>query len=77
MLSFLSMQNRARAAFVGALFLIAATACSPRQMAIDRMASALVSASSVYERDNDPEFVRLAAPSTLKTVEMLLTGSPN
>jgi TRAP transporter T-component len=71
------MQSRARAAFAGALFLIAVTACSPRQMAINRMASALASASSVYERDNDPEFVRLAAPSTLKTVEMLLTGSPN
>jgi hypothetical protein len=56
------MQSRARAAFAGALFLIAVTACSPRQMAINRMASALASASSVYERDNDPEFVRLAAP---------------
>ena len=41
------------------------------------MASALASASSVYETDNDPEFVRLAAPSTLKTVEMLLSQAPN
>lgn len=41
------------------------------------MASALASASSVYENDNDPEFVRLAAPSTLKTVEMLLKDSPD
>ena len=52
-------------------------ACSPRQMALNRMASALADASSVYEQDNDPEFVRLAAPSTLKTVEMLLSQSPN
>ena len=53
-----------------------AVACSPRQMALNRMASALADSSSVYDRDNDPEFVRLAAPSTLKTVEMLLSQSP-
>ena len=52
-------------------------ACSPKQMAINRMASALASATSVYDNDNDPEFVRLAAPSTLKTVEMLLKDSPD
>ena len=46
-------------------------------MAINRMASALASASRVYESDNDPEFVRLAAPSTLKTVEMLLQDAPD
>src|SRR3954471_15654986 len=51
-------------------------ACSPKQMALNRMAAALADSSSVYERDNDPEFVRLAAPSTLKTVEMLLSQSP-
>lgn len=53
-----------------------ALACSPRQMALNRMAAALSEASVVYETDNDPEFVRLAAPSTLKTVEMLLQQSP-
>ena len=52
-------------------------ACSPKNMALNRMASALADSSSVYERDNDPEFVRLAAPSTLKTVEMLLSQSPD
>ena len=53
------------------------TGCSPKQMALNRMASALADSSSVYERDNDPEFVRLAAPSTLKTIEMLLSQSPD
>jgi TRAP transporter TatT component family protein len=57
--------------------LLLASACSPKQMALNRMASALADSSSVYERDNDPEFVRLAAPSTLKTVEMLLSQSPD
>ena len=59
------------------LALVCTAACSPKTMAINRMASALASASSVYETDNDPEFVRLAAPSTLKTVEMLLKDSPS
>ena len=52
------------------------TGCSVKQMALNRMASALADSTSVYERDNDPEFVRIAAPSTLKTVEMLLSQSP-
>ena len=47
-----------------------------KQMALNRMASALADSTSVYARDNDPEFVRIAAPSTLKTVEMLLSQSP-
>lgn len=53
-----------------------ALACSPKQMALNRMASALADSTSVYDRDNDLEFVRVAAPSTLKTVEMLLSQSP-
>jgi hypothetical protein len=75
MLSFPSMLIRPRALVLGALIL--AAACSPKHMALDRMAAALASAGSVYETDNDPEFVRLAAPSTLKTVEMLLIDAPN
>ena len=71
------MLMRARAAFVGALLLAAFTACSPKHWGINRMANALADASSVYENDNDLEFVRLASPSTLKTVEMLLSQSPN
>lgn len=50
--------------------------CSMHQAAINRMASAIANSSRVYEADNDPEFVRLAAPSTLKTIEMLLSESP-
>lgn len=71
------MSMRACAASAGALILLALAACSPKQMALGRMATALASASAVYESDNDPEFVRLAAPSTLKTVEMLLVDAPH
>ena len=67
--------NPGRILVVGAALL--AVACSPKKYAVDRMASALADSSGVYERDNDPEFVRLAAPSTLKTVEMLLAQSPD
>lgn len=59
------------------LLLFGAAACSPKQMALNRMAAALSEATAVYDSDNDPEFVRLAAPSTLKTIEMLLHQSPS
>src|SRR6185369_8822972 len=71
------MFTRACAAWIAAITLLAFTACSPKHIGINRMASALASSSSVYETDNDPEFVRVAAPSTLKTIEMLLTQSPD
>lgn len=41
------------------------------------MADALTSTASAWSRDDDPEFVRLAAPSTLKMVEMLLDDQPS
>jgi TRAP transporter TatT component family protein len=69
------MLIRSRVFVFGALAL--AAACSPKQMALNRMASAMASATSVYETDNDLEFVRVAAPSTLKTIEMLLSQSPD
>ncbi len=40
------------------------------------MADALSSTASAFARDDDPEFVRLAAPTTLKMVEMLLDDAP-
>jgi predicted anti-sigma-YlaC factor YlaD len=50
--------------------------CSPSRIGISRMASALSDTAGAYSTDNDPEFVRLAAPSTLKMVEMLLEQQP-
>jgi hypothetical protein len=63
------------AAAAAALVLL--SGCSIKQAGINRMASALAASSAVYDSDNDPEFVRAAAPSTLKTIEMLLSQSPN
>ena len=65
-------------ALAGTVVLLMAfvTACSPKKMGISRMADALSSTASSFTRDNDPEFVRQAAPSTLKMVEMLLEQEP-
>src|SRR5688572_22139600 len=50
--------------------------CSLRKAGLARMADAISATSSTFATDNDPEFVRLAAPSTLKMVEMLLQEQP-
>jgi hypothetical protein len=52
-------------------------ACSPKRIGISRMADALSSTATAFTRDTDPEFVRQAAPSTLKMVEMLLDQDPS
>ena len=59
------------------VLVVAISGCSPKKMGISRMADALTSTASAFTRDNDPEFVRQAAPSTLKMVEMLLEESPS
>lgn len=50
--------------------------CSPARLATGRMAATLSETATAYGSDNDPEFVRLAAPATLKMVEMLLEAQP-
>src|SRR5919204_582333 len=59
------------------LLIVAAAACSPKRIGISRMADALSSTATAFTRDTDPEFVRQAAPSTLKMVEMLLDQQPS
>ena len=55
---------------------IALSGCSVKRMGMSRMADAISATSSTFAADNDPEFVRLAAPSMLKMVEMLLREQP-
>jgi hypothetical protein len=71
--------RRARPALAIVLVLIAASAggCSPKRIGMRRMADALSSTATAFTRDTDPEFVRQAAPSTLKMVEMLLEQDPS
>jgi hypothetical protein len=69
--------RRARPQLVVTVLVIAAAAgCSPKRIGISRMADALSSTATAFTRDTDPEFVRQAAPSTLKMVEMLLDQDP-
>ena len=58
------------------VMVVTLSGCSPKKMGVSRMADALSSTASAFTRDNDPEFVRQAAPSTLKMVEMMLDESP-
>lgn len=53
-----------------------ATRCSPGRLGMNRMADALSSTAAAYAKDDDPEFVRLSAPSTLKMMEMLIEDQP-
>jgi predicted anti-sigma-YlaC factor YlaD len=62
--------------WIGIVLAMTVAACSPKKMGVSRMADALSSTASAFTRDNDPEFVRQAAPSTLKMVEMMLDESP-
>src|SRR6478672_55936 len=62
--------------WIAIVIAITVAGCSPKKMGISRMADALSSTASAFTRDNDPEFVRQAAPSTLKMVEMMLEDSP-
>ena len=58
------------------LLVVVPTGCSPKKLGISRMADALTSTASSFAHDDDPEFVRIAAPSTLKMIEMLLDEEP-
>ena len=60
-----------------AVVTLAGSGCSVSRMGAERMADAISATATAYGRDNDPEFVRVAAPSTLKMVEMLLDDNPN
>ena len=51
--------------------------CSPATMGMSRMADALSATATAFSRDDDPEFVRNAAPATLKMIEMLLDTQPS
>lgn len=67
---------RCLAALYILLVVVSVSACSPKKLGISRMADALTSTASSFARDDDPEFVRAAAPSNLKMIEMLLDEEP-
>ena len=56
--------------------LLSVQGCAFKRMGFERMADAISATASTFATDNDPEFVRTGAPSTLKMVEMLLNQDP-
>jgi predicted anti-sigma-YlaC factor YlaD len=60
-----------------ALVIMAAPGCSTRRLAVNALGNALAKGSSSWASDDDPELIRDATPFALKTIESLLTESPN
>ncbi len=56
--------------------LLAASGCSIKRMAVNKVASALASGGSTYEEDDDPDLVAAALPFGLKLMESLLAEAP-
>jgi len=62
---------------LGVLVLVLAlSACSMRQLAVNHIGNALADGGAAFAADDDPELVRAAAPFSLKLVESLLAESP-
>ncbi|MCF7803857.1 MAG: TRAP transporter TatT component family protein [Candidatus Marinimicrobia bacterium] len=70
------IDQRSRFVILTGIVLILLSGCSVKKMAMRQVAGSFDNAMDAYTRDGDPEFVEEAMPSTLKMVEMLLTGSP-
>jgi predicted anti-sigma-YlaC factor YlaD len=50
--------------------------CSIQRLAVNKVGNVLAGETTVAARDDDPEFVRAAAPFNLKLIESLLERSP-
>jgi predicted anti-sigma-YlaC factor YlaD len=61
--------------FVGAMAL-GCGGCSIQRLAVSSVGDVLSSGTSVYETDDDPEFVAAALPFGLKVIESLLAQQP-
>jgi predicted anti-sigma-YlaC factor YlaD len=67
--------SRLRVAAAAALGLLLSS-CSVQRFAVNKAGDALSGDSSSVARDDDPEFIRAAAPFSLKLIESLLARSP-
>ncbi|AWT59933.1 MAG: hypothetical protein DF168_01131 [Candidatus Moanabacter tarae] len=57
-------------------FIVFASGCSTKDIAIKKIANILASGSNVFASDEDPEFVKVAIPFSLKLMESLLKEVP-
>lgn len=55
---------------------LSAGGCSLQHLAVDKAGAALAGNASVVARDDDPDFIRAAAPFSLKLMESLLAQDP-
>jgi predicted anti-sigma-YlaC factor YlaD len=60
----------------GLALALALGACSAQRWAVDKAGDALAGDSAVVARDDDPDFVRAAAPFSLELMESLLAKDP-
>ena len=56
--------------------LAAASGCSIKRMAVNKVGSALAGSGTTFASDDDPELVKAAVPFSLKLMEGLLNQSP-
>ena len=68
---------RTRIACLAGLAVLLTSACSLKRYAINMVGDALATGNSVYETDEDIQFVGEALPFGMKLVESLLLESPN
>lgn len=65
-----------RLQWVLAALCILQSGCSIQRLVVNKAGDALSGESTVVARDDDPEFIRAAAPFNLKLIESLLARSP-
>ena len=58
------------------LLLAAASGCSIKKFAINKLGDALSGSGSTFGSDDDPELIKAAVPFSLKLIESLLAESP-
>jgi len=67
---------RTTRALVALALAVAGAGCSIKKLAINSLGNALAEGGSTYASDDDPELVAGAIPFGLKTIESLLSSSP-
>jgi predicted anti-sigma-YlaC factor YlaD len=69
-------RNAARILLFAIPFILIASGCSIKKIAIKKLGDALAESGTTFSSDNDPELVKDALPFSLKLIESLLAESP-
>jgi len=71
------LSTAARLLIVTVLIGLAATGCSIKRVAVNKVGDALAGSGTTFASDDDPELIKAALPFGLKLMESLLAESPN